>query len=83
MTTPELITPESEERAAFRRRLGTYALGVGVGCVLVGVLWLARWQAHVASQAIDAEQQRGLSGTLPGTPANPGPAQPSGPTGGR
>ncbi|MCA3005079.1 MAG: hypothetical protein LW650_06785 [Planctomycetaceae bacterium] len=36
------------EKRAFRERLRTYLLGVGIGLTLTGMLLYARWQARQA-----------------------------------
>ena len=36
------------EKRAFRERLRTYLLGVGIGLMLAGMLLYARWQARQA-----------------------------------
>jgi Flp pilus assembly protein TadB len=66
--TPEPLLNEFEraqERARFRSRLGTYFLGVAIGCALLGLFWMQRQGRQAAKAPVQA------------APAQAAPVQPT------
>jgi hypothetical protein len=43
-------------RSPFRERLGTYFLGVAIGCMIAGFIFYGRYQEKKRQAAIDAAQ---------------------------
>jgi hypothetical protein len=60
--------------STLRERIGVYILGVAIGLLIVGVLLMARYQAHqrreAARQGEIAAQERGRPGPTTGPPHN-------------
>ncbi len=47
----------TQQRSAFRERLGTYLMGVAIGCMIVGFMLYGRSQAKQRQAAERAAQQ--------------------------
>jgi hypothetical protein len=49
-------------RTTFRDRLLTYLLGVGVGLLLLGIIWLMRYQAALMQRQVEQAREQALQG---------------------
>ena len=47
----------SHERSRFRERLGTYLMGVAIGCMMVGVLYMSRQMVLKREAALRAAEE--------------------------
>lgn len=48
--------PPSPPRSPFRERLGTYFLGVAIGCMIAGMIFYGRYQEKQRRAAVEAAQ---------------------------
>jgi hypothetical protein len=51
------MAKSAQERARFRERLGTYLIGVAIGCMIVGVLLMNRQRMAQREAARRAAQE--------------------------
>jgi hypothetical protein len=49
--------PPEPPRTPIRERLGTYLLGVAIGCMIVGFIFYGRYQEKQRRAAVEAAQQ--------------------------
>ena len=51
------MTTSGHERARQRERVGTYLMGVAIGCMLAGVLLMSRWMVVKRERALEAARE--------------------------
>ncbi len=75
-----MMPPDDTPRNTFRDRLSTYLLGVCLGLLLLGIIWLMRYQAAVMQQQVEQAREQALQGgggAPGGPPGSPGASGPN------